>query len=254
MTRPDIAYAVGSVARHGATYGAVHVKAVKRIIAYLYHTRYYGITYRHSKALRHHDPLRKVQKAVMYQSGRPPIMNAEGEAKLREDPLRIFCDADFGGDTTMRSTTGIVTFLNCAPISYTSQLQKLQALSTTEAECYSLAEAIKDAALLKVYLHDLEVRDDKPIPIHEDNSACVKMVTQHLKRFNKARHYVQRVNFVQEHVWNKTAELVQTPTEEQVADILTKPLSFPLFSKFRDILVSNVYPEQAGTHTEAEER
>ena len=34
MTRPDIAYAVGSVARHGATYGAVHVKAVKRIIAY----------------------------------------------------------------------------------------------------------------------------------------------------------------------------------------------------------------------------
>ena len=255
MTRPDIAYAVGSVARHGATYGDVHVKAVKRIIAYLYHTRYYGITYRHKKSLRHNDPLRKVQEAVMYQAGRPPIMNEEGERKMREEPLRVFCDADFGGDTTMRSTTGIVTFLNCGPISWTSQLQKLQALSTTEAEVYAATEAIKDAAILKVYLQDIGVRADQPIPIHEDNSACVKMATQHLKRFNRARHYVQRVNFLQEHVWNKTAEMVPTPTEEEVADVLTKPLSFPLYSKFRDILVSNVYPEHLpGTHTEAEER
>ena len=255
MTRPDIAYAVGSVARHGATYGAVHVKAVKRIIAYLYHTRHHGITYRHKKSINEHDPLRKVQEAVMYQAGRPPIMNSDGEARMREDPLRVFCDADFGGDTTMRSTTGIVTFLNCGPISWSSKLQKLQALSTTESEVYAATEAIKDAALLKVYLSDLEIRDNKPIPIHEDNSACVKMATQYLKRFNRARHYVQRVNFLQEHVWNKTAEMVQTPTEEEIADVMTKPLSFPLFRKFRDILVSNVYPEhQSGTHTEAEER
>jgi len=170
-------------------------------------------------------------------------MNSDGEARMKEDPLRVFCDADFGGDTTMRSTTGIVIFLNCGPISWSSKLQKLQALSTTEAEVYAATEAIKDAALLKVYLSDLGVRDDKPIPIHEDNSACVKMAMQHLKRFNRARHYVQRVNFLQEHVWNKTAEMVQTPTEEEVADVLTKPLSFPLYSKFRDILVSNVYPE-----------
>ena len=255
MTRPDIAYAVGSVARHGATYGDVHVKSVKRIIAYLYHTRHHGIIYRNKNSISQHDPLRKVQEAVMYQAGRPPIMNEEGERKLKEDPLRVFCDADFGGDTTMRSTTGIVTFMNCGPISWTSKLQRLQALSTTESEVYAATEAIKDAALLKVYLSDLGVRDDTPIPIHEDNSACVKMATQHLKRFNRARHYVQRVNFLQEHVWNKTAEMVPTPTEEEVADVLTKPLSFPLFSKFRDILVSNVYPEhQPGTHTEAEER
>ena len=100
-------------------------------------------------------------------------MNPEGEARMREDPLRIFCDADFGGDTTMRSTTGIVTFLNCGPISWSSKLQKLQALSTTESEVYAATEAIKDAALLKVYLEDLELRDDVPIPIHEDNLSLI---------------------------------------------------------------------------------
>ena len=243
LTRPDIAYAVGSVARHGSTCGDVHVKAVKRIIAYLYHTRHYGIKYRHAAGLSNEDPLRKIQEATMYQSGRPPIMNEEGEKRMRADPLRVFCDADFGGDTTMRSTTGIVTFLNCGPISWTSRLQKLQALSTTESEVYSATEAIKDAALIKVMLNDLGVRDDKPIPIHEDNSACIKMGMQRLKKFNKARHYVQRVNFLQERVADGTALLIQTPTEEEIADALTKPLSFPTFSKFRDILVTNVYPE-----------
>ena len=143
----------------------------------------------------------------------------------------------------MRSTTGIVTFLNCGPISWTSRLQKLQALSTTESEVYSATEAIKDAALIKVMLNDLGVRDDKPIPIHEDNSACIKMGMQRLKKFNKARHYVQRVNFLQERVADGTALLIQTPTEEEIADALTKPLSLPTFSKFRDILVTDVYPE-----------
>ena len=40
LTRPDIAYSVGVVARYSNAYGTEHVKAVKRIIAYLYHSRH----------------------------------------------------------------------------------------------------------------------------------------------------------------------------------------------------------------------
>ena len=239
MTRPDISYAVGAVARHGSAYGEVHVKAVKQIITYLYHTRHLGITYRHQDNISQHDPLYKLREVTMFQAGRPPMMNEEGTERVRNDPLHVFCDADFGGDTTMRSTTGIVTFLNCGPISWTSQLQRLQSLSTTESEIYSATEAIKDAAYLKVMLNDLGLRGDEPIPIHEDNSACVKVGGQNLKKFNKARHYVQRVNFLQERVDDRTAVLIQTPTEEEIADALTKPLAFPQFKKFRDILVTD---------------
>ena len=45
-TRPDISAATGILARHGATPGAIHVKAVKRLIQYVYNTRKYGIQYR----------------------------------------------------------------------------------------------------------------------------------------------------------------------------------------------------------------
>ena len=69
----DVECEIGSVARHGATYGAVHVKAVKRIISYLYHTRHYGITYRHKKGLSKHDPLCVKESAgSRYVPGRSP--------------------------------------------------------------------------------------------------------------------------------------------------------------------------------------
>ena len=70
------------------------------------------------------------------------------------------------------------------------------------------------------------------------------MGNSYLKKFNKARHYVQRVNFLQERVNDGTAEFVQTPTEEEIADALTKPLAFNQFQKFRDILVTDVAQSQ----------
>jgi hypothetical protein len=239
LTRPDISYAVGAVARHGAAFGDVHVKAVKRIIQYLYHTKSYGIKYRMDVG--DNGPMTKIQEAVMFQSGRPPPMTTAGQERLRNDPYQIYCDADFAGDTTKRSTSGRITFLNCGPISWSSQLMKLQALSTTESEIYSATEAIKDATFLKLHLTSLGVRDDSPIPVFEDNSACTTMGTSHLKTYNKARHYATRLNFLQEKVHDGTVELIPTPTKEQIADALTKSLGREDFVRFRDIMVSDVY-------------
>ena len=135
---------------------------------------------------------------------------------------------------------GVVTYLNCAPISWTSRLMKLQALSTTESEIYAATEAIKDAAYMKAHLSALRVRDNVPIPVHEDNSACTTMGMSYLKSYNKARHYVTRLNFLQERVADGTVDLIPTPTKEQIADVLTKSLNHEDFKRFRDVLVTDV--------------
>ena len=44
-TRPDIAYAVGSLARHSTTLGKQHIRAAKRCVQYLYNTRELCIRY-----------------------------------------------------------------------------------------------------------------------------------------------------------------------------------------------------------------
>ena len=43
--RPDISYAVGNLARFAAAPGNAHVKAVRRVLQYLYRTKSLGITY-----------------------------------------------------------------------------------------------------------------------------------------------------------------------------------------------------------------
>ena len=232
LTRPDIAYAVGVVARHSNAYGAEHVKAVKRIIAYLYHSRYRGIMYFHKS--------KRAWGVTMYESGRPPITDEAFEATVR-DPLRLFADADFAGDDTKRSTSGNIVFLYGGPIMWSSRLQKLYALSTAESEIYSATEALKDAAFLQLHLSSLGIRrNTTPIPVHEDNAACRMMAENDLKIFNKARHYLVRLGFLQDKVTDGTARFVQTDTSEMIADALTKPLVYDIYKKFRDIMVKDV--------------
>ena len=230
LTRPDISYAVGVCARHGAAYGKPHIRAVRRIIAYLYHSRHHGLVYSRQAS---GDP-----SAHIYQAGRPPLKD---EAYLNSitDPLHTFCDADFAGDMTKRSTTGNVTYLFGGPIMWISQLQKLHALSTAESEIYSATEAVKDAAFIKLLLTSLGIRDDKPIPVHEDNAACRIMSEERLKSYNRARHYVTRLGFLQDN-HGTTYLFVPTDTSDMIADALTKPLCAETFVKFRDVLVRDV--------------
>ena len=237
LTRPDIAYAVGVCARHSHAYGPTHIKAVKRIITYLYHTRTHGLVYLHADKF--HDPAVKVNQAVMYESVMPPLKE-EAYKRSRTEPMRIYADADFAGDVSRRSTSGNVTFLYGGPIQWSSRLQKLYALSTTEAEIYSAVEAYKDAAHLKLQLHELGVRENKPLPVHEDNAACRIMTETQLKFFSKARHYTTRLGALGDAVANGTMKWVATDTKEMIADAFTKPLTTSIFEKFRNTLVHDV--------------
>jgi hypothetical protein len=112
-TRPDIAYAVGSLARHSTTLGAQHIKAAKRCVQYLYNTRELCIKYSAGKDEDTNEP-------EVYEAGRRP---------------HAYADADYAGETqTRKSTSGGIIFLNGGPITWSSKLQKIVAQSTAEAE------------------------------------------------------------------------------------------------------------------------
>lgn len=88
-TRPDIAQAVGALARYMAQPTAAHWQVGKGVLRYLAGTAKYGITFGGSR------------------SG-----------------LEAYTDADYAGDIdTRRSTTGYVFILNGGTISWSSRLQ-----------------------------------------------------------------------------------------------------------------------------------
>ena len=108
-TRPNIGHAVGVVSRFMSNPGKVHWEAVKWILRYLRGT---------------------TDKCLYF---------GKGELKVQG-----FVDADFGGEVDHRkSTTGYIFTVGNTAVSWMSQLQKIVALSTTEAEYVAVTEANK---------------------------------------------------------------------------------------------------------------
>ena len=143
--------------------------------------------------------------------------------------------------------------MNQGVISAKSQLQKLVALSTSEAETIALTELIKDALSLKLLCEELGLRPESElVPIHEDNVSCREMAMSD-KAYDKARHFKTRVAFNQHHCRGeeKTIDLLQTPTDLMVADGYTKALEGPSFMKFMEWVTSvsnkwNAYSWRSG--------
>ncbi|XP_011698577.1 PREDICTED: adenylate kinase isoenzyme 5-like [Wasmannia auropunctata] len=121
-TRPDITFAVNSASQYLEDPKKIHWNAVKRIIKYLKGTVRYGLYF-------------PAQQDIQ---------------------LLAFSDADFAGNTR-KSTTGLVLKLSESTISWSSQKQKVVALSTTEAEYVAASQAVKEIIWVKSLLQSLQV-------------------------------------------------------------------------------------------------
>ena len=68
-----------------------------------------------------------------------------------------------------------------------------------------------------------------------DNKSCIKM-TKNLVFHDKSNHIEVRYHFIRNMVQKGEVKFKYVPTEEQVEDVLTKPLSHVKFEYFQDKL------------------
>ncbi|KAG8478662.1 hypothetical protein CXB51_028525 [Gossypium anomalum] len=123
-----------------------------------------------------------------------------------------FSDANWGTDVDDRqSTTGFCVFLGGNPVAWGSKKQQVISRSTAEAEYRSLAHTATEVVWLESLLSELHVVPSKKATIWYDNFRAVAVSANPLN-------------------------VGHVPAQDQVADIFTKPLSAPLFTKFRSSL------------------
>ena len=121
-TRPDIAYAVGVLARFAASPREEHWRKLKGVLQYLRHTAHRGLMF-------------------------------GGDTELK---LEGYSDADYAADPDKRrSTGGYVFMLAHGAISWASKLLATVAASTMEAEYMAAAWAAKEALWLRKLLTTL---------------------------------------------------------------------------------------------------
>ena len=224
-TRPDVACAVGILARFAAAPSHAHCQAARRVCLYLYNTKTLGLTYRRDASTMRNAPI------VLEGAVHPLDPNKEKE-------FTIFADSAYADSHTRRSTFGNVTFMNGAPISWQSTLAKTVALSTAEAEINAAVEATKLALHLRLMLSEITGDPLRDILIGEDNQAAVSQATKGIRYVRNAKHYECRLRWLQEVAESGHVRFTYVASHDQAADPMTKPLDEVNFTRFRHMLVS----------------
>ncbi|UYV68325.1 hypothetical protein LAZ67_5003884 [Cordylochernes scorpioides] len=190
-TRPDIAYAVSALGQFSNDPRRQHWNAAKRVLRYLKGTSCLRITYRKSN-----------------------------------EALHGYADADWGGNLVNRkSHTGIVYFLARGPIAWESKKQQTVTLSSTESEYIALCEAGKEAVYLRALLDEMGFGEllNGPTVLKTDNQGAQQLARNPVYHA-RTKHIDIKWHFIRSICSDGLVEVVHTPTQENVADILTKGL------------------------------
>ena len=210
MTRPDLAQAVGQVQRFSSNPRRHHWKAVQRIAKYIAGTTNYGLVYQRSNG-------------------------AEG--------IVGYADSDHATDLDDRkSTSGYVFTYMGAAISYKSKKQPGRAArSTAEAELNALDQAVREALWLAKMCKGLDIGDDynkeghPTMLIYEDNEACWNIANG--SRWSAETKHVDIKYFAcRDDVRHNRVDVQRIATDENLADLFTKPLKRVKFEKFRELM------------------
>jgi hypothetical protein len=109
--------------------------------------------------------------------------------------LQGYVDADLAGDVDSRkSTTKFVYTLGDTTACWTSRLQKIVALSTTEAEYVSVTEAKKEMVWLQGFLDEFGKKKEKGV-LHSDSQSAIFLV-KNLAYHSRTKHIQLRYHFI----------------------------------------------------------
>jgi hypothetical protein len=120
-------------------------------------------------------------------------------------------------------------------ISWASKKQSVVALSSTEAEYVAASLASQEAVWLRVLLGDMGFPQKKPTTINEHNQGAIAL-SKNPKYHPRTKHIDIKCHFIRDQVAKKELVLNYCPTEQMLADLLTKPLGKTLFKRLRELM------------------
>jgi hypothetical protein len=139
--------------------------------------------------------------------------------------LMGYCDANWAGDVNdRRSTTGYAFSLGDGVVSWSSKMQLTVALSTTEMEYMAASQCTREAIWLRQLLDDVRCKYDAGTLIMCDNQGAIALVKNPVYHA-RTKHIEVHHYFVREKVARGAIILEYCPTEDMLADVLTKELA-----------------------------
>ena len=150
--------------------------------------------------------------------------------KGAEFDLVGFSDADYAGDKVDRkSTSGTCHLLGRSLVCWSSKKQNCVSLSTAESEYIAAGSCCAQLLWMKQTLKDYGI-NLKQVPLFCDNESAIKIANNPVQH-SKTKHIEILHHFLRGHVLKDDISIDHISTEDQLADIFTKPLDEKRFCK-----------------------
>jgi len=142
--------------------------------------------------------------------------------------LEGYVDSDYAGDRTDRkSTYGSVFMLYGGPVTWSSRKQQSVSTSTTEAEYVALCQGNKEAVWLRSLLLETSFHqflgDSLGVQMYSDNQGCIALA-ENPEGHSRAKHIGVQYHYSRQLIEYGKIKLDYCPTEDMLADVLTKSL------------------------------
>lgn len=190
VTRPDIAYTIHVLSQFVNQPTDDHLRAAHRVLRYLKAAPAQGIFFSYAASLE----------------------------------LQVCCDADWAAcPVTRKSITGYLILLGNSVVSWKSKKQQVVSSSSAESEHRSMAAACRETIWITRLFDDLQAKISQPIRFMCDNKATIHIA--HNPVFHERTKHVEiDCHIVRSNVTSGLITLIHVGTDEQPADLLTKPL------------------------------
>jgi hypothetical protein len=148
-----------------------------------------------------------------------------------------YADASYGTHDDGKSHSGWIFTLGRGAVVSNSTKQKLVVKSSAEGEFVTLSDMISSAAHEKDKLSAMNNDIVSSGLIMEDNEAAIHLAERGKSNSSRTKHIKIRYFFIKQYLDNGEFILIHCPTNQMIADILTKPLQGALFFTLRDLLL-----------------
>jgi len=189
MTRPDIQYAVNRLASRMRAPIENAMLALKHLARYMSRTK--GAT-------------------LYFPAGLKPQLTGS-------------TDSSWGTIFSPKSIAGNSILVGGTPVCWASKKQPTTAQSTCEAEYKALQLLTRTTMVIKPLFEEIFGRSDGAMPTQIDNTAAI-LIAESRKISTRNRHFLMAESVVRDAIAAGLLRLQYTPSEEVIADGLTKAL------------------------------